>query len=227
MWVPTETVDGPALQDVIERCYFAFQRRVRDITRASSCECNACSRIPGLGLKFVAHHGAVVRQRMAGREELVGSDVIVVHRLLKNRVAEDLGVPAYVLYTDALVGAMGVDDPTTAGMRAYRESFESVGEIEGWVSDLGGAWQAELQRVRTKVTDDDALAVITIPASVPREILWEWTTSPVRRIRWSLEPMEVVEDLAGGRRGVGTVTTARTARMCPSRRSSTGFRPST
>ncbi len=205
MWVPTETVDGPALQDLIERCYFAFQRRVRDITRASSCECKACSRIPGLGLKFVAHHGAVVRQRMAGQEELVGSDVVVVHRLLKNRVAEDLGVPAYALYTDALVGAMGLDDPTTAGMRAYRESFESVGEIEGWVSDLGGAWEAELQRVRTKVTDDDALAVITIPAPVPREILWEWTTSPARRIRWSLEPMEVVEDLAGGRRGVGTV----------------------
>ena len=44
---------------------------------------------------MVAHHGSVARQRMAGREELVGSDVVVVHRLLKNRIAEDLGVPAY------------------------------------------------------------------------------------------------------------------------------------
>jgi hypothetical protein len=111
VYVPAASVDGPGLRDVIERCYFAFQRRVRDIRQASACECNACVRIPGLDLKFVAHHGLVARQRMAGREELVGSDVVVVHRLLKNRVAEDLGMSAYVLYTDALVHVMGLDDP--------------------------------------------------------------------------------------------------------------------
>ena len=205
VYVPAATVDGPGFRDVIERCYFVFQRRLRDILQASTCECNACARIPGLDLKFVAHHGLIARQRMAGREELVGTDVVVVHRLLKNRVGEDLGVPAYALYTDTLVGAMGLDDPVAAGMRAYRETFESVGEVAGWVSDLGAAWEAEQRRVRTKVTDDDALAVITIPAAVPREILWEWTTSPARRIRWTSGMTEVIEDLANGRRGIGTV----------------------
>ena len=205
VYVPATTVDGPGLRDVIEHCYFAFQRRIRDIRQASTCECNACVRMPGLDLKFVAHHGSIARQRMAGREELVGTDVVVVHRLLKNRIGEDLGVPAYVLYTDALVRAMGLEDPAAAGMHAHRETFESVGEVAGWVTDLGAAWEAEQRRVRTKVTDDDALAVITIPAAVPREILWEWTTSPVRRIRWTSGMTEVVEDLAAGRRGIGTV----------------------
>jgi hypothetical protein len=142
---------------------------------------------------------------MAGREELMGNDVVVVHRLLKNRVAEELGVAAYALYTDALVGAMGLADPTAAGMRAYRETFESVGEVAGWVTDLGAAWEVEQRRVRTKVTDDEALTVITIPAAAPREILWEWVTSPARRIRWTSGVTEVVEDLANGRRGIGTV----------------------
>jgi len=205
VYVPAATVDGPGLRDVIERCYFAFRRRVRDILQASTCECNACARIPGLDLKFVAHHGLIARQRMAGREELVGTDVILVHRLLKNRVGEDLGMQAYALYTDTLARAMGLDDPVGAGMHAYRETFESVGEVAGWVSDLGAAWEAERRRLRTKVTDDDALAVITIPAAVPREILWEWTTSPARRIRWTSGMTEVTEDLANGRRGIGTV----------------------
>jgi len=205
MWVPTETVDGPALLDGVERCYFAFQRRVRDITRASTCECNACTRIPGLDLKFVAHHGAVARQRMAGREELVGTDVVLVHRLLKNRVGEELGVPAYALYTDTLVGAMGLADPATAGMRAYRESFESVGEVAGWVTDLRAAWEAEQRRGRTKVTEDDAFPAAMINAAVPREILWEWMTSPARRMQWTSGVTEVDETLANGRRGIGTV----------------------
>jgi hypothetical protein len=205
VYVPAATVDGPGLRDVIERCYFAFQRRVRDIRQASACECNACVRMPGLDLKFVAHHGLVARQRMAGRDELVGSDVVVVHRLLKNRVAEDLGISAYVLYTDALVHVMGLDDPAAAGMQAHLETFESVGEVPGWVVDLGAAWEEERRRERTKVTDEDALAVITIPAAVPRDILWEWATSPARRVRWTSGMTDVVEDLPAGRRGVGTV----------------------
>jgi hypothetical protein len=205
VWVPTETVDGPGLQDIIEGCYFAFQRRIRNIRQASTCECNACSRIPGLDLKVVAHHGSVARQRMAGREELVGSDVVVVHRLLKNRIAEVLGVPAYALYTDALTGAMGLSDPSVAGMREYRESFESVGEVTGWVTDLAAAWETEQRRARTKVTDDDAFPAARIEAAVPREILWEWMTSPARRIRWTSGVTEGAEELANGRRGVGTV----------------------
>jgi len=205
VYVPATTVDGPGLRDVIEHCYFAFQRRIRDIRQASTCECNACVRMPGLDLKFVAHHGLIARQRMAGRDELVGSDVVVVHRLLKNRVAESLDLSAYVLYTDALVRAMGFDDPPAAGLREHRESFESVGEVVGWVTDLGAAWEEERQRQRIKISDDEALAVITIPAAVPRGILWEWATSPARRIRWGSGMTDVVEDLVGGRRGVGTV----------------------
>jgi hypothetical protein len=205
VYVPATTVDGPGLRDVIEHCYFAFQRRIRDIRQASTCACNACVRMPGLDLKFVAHHGLIARQRMAGREELVGSDVIVVHRLLKNHVAESLDVSAYALYPEALVEAMGLRDPAGAGMRAHREVFESVGEVAGWVSDLGAAWEVERQRQRTKVTDDDALGVITIPTPIPRAILWEWATSPARRVQWGTGMTDVVEDLAGGRRGVGTV----------------------
>lgn len=178
VYVPATTVDGPGLRDVIEHCYFAFQRRIRDIRQASTCACNACVRMPGLDLKFVAHHGLIARQRMAGREELVGSDVIVVHRLLKNHVAESLDVSAYALYTEALVEAMGLRDPAGAGMRAHREVFESVGEVAGWVSDLGAAWEVERQRQRTKVTDDDALGVITIPTPIPRAILWESAALP-------------------------------------------------
>ena len=105
----TPTVDGPQLQDTIERCYFTFQRRLRDVGNASTCECNACILVPKLDLKVVAHHGQVIRQRIASRDELVGSDIIVVHRLLKNHVEERTGLSAYALYTQGCVAAMGLE----------------------------------------------------------------------------------------------------------------------
>ena len=73
----TPTIDASLLMDTIERTYFAFRRRLRDIGQASLCDCNACIRMPNLDLKFLAHHGVVGRQKVAGREELVGSPVIV------------------------------------------------------------------------------------------------------------------------------------------------------
>ena len=62
-----------------------------------------------LDLKFVAHHGQFIKHKMAGREELAGSDVIVVHRLLKNGVNERLGGRAYALFSGACIQAMGID----------------------------------------------------------------------------------------------------------------------
>ncbi len=62
-----------------------------------------------LDLKFVGHHGEFIKQKMAGRDELAGRDVVLVHRLLKNLVKERLGDHAYVLYSDPCIRAMGID----------------------------------------------------------------------------------------------------------------------
>jgi len=72
-YMPAAQIDGSMLLDTIERCYFGFRRRRRDVSQATSCECNACARIPDLDLKFVVHHGLAVIQKVAGRQELIGS----------------------------------------------------------------------------------------------------------------------------------------------------------
>lgn len=203
-YLAAETVDGSALQDVIERCYFTFRRRLRDIQQASACECNACVLIPALNLKFAAHHGTVARQKMAGREELVGSNVIVVHRLLKNHVEEMLGLGAYVLYTDPLVKAMGVSDPTALGLVEHREEYDIVGEVIGWVADLERAWVTAQERDKTYVSAEDAIAVMGTTVRAPQDLTWEWATSPIRRVRWTYGMTDFVEEVADGRRGAGT-----------------------
>lgn len=202
----TESIDGPLLQDTIERCYFAFQRRLRDIRQASSCECNACVLVPNLDLKFVAHHGQVVRQRIASSEELVGTDVIVAHRLLKNDVEGATGIGAYALYTDACLAAMGLTDAHAAGMVEHRETFDGVGEIGSWVVDLHAAWTAELVRSRIVVEEKGALRVYETTLDAPPAVVWEYVTSPAHRPKWQYG-VEAVrkEEGPAGRRGIGTV----------------------
>jgi hypothetical protein len=97
------------LQDAVEAAYLAFQKRLSNIGQATSCACNACGRMQDLDLKFVCHHGEFIKQKMSGRDEPAGRDVILVHRLLKNGVNEHLGGHAYALYSDPCIRAMGMD----------------------------------------------------------------------------------------------------------------------
>jgi hypothetical protein len=202
----TATIDAAQLQDTVERCYFQFQRRLRDIGRASTCECNACILVPKLDLKVVAHHGQVIRQRFGSWEELVGSDVVIVHRLLKNRVTEATGLHAYAMYTSACTAAMGLDDPGAAGLRSHTEEYEGVGEVTAWLRDLEEAWAAEKDRARVLVEAKAAAKVYEAVFEAPQPLTWEWITSPARRLQWQYGAtgIEMVDGIAG-RRGVGTV----------------------
>jgi uncharacterized protein YndB with AHSA1/START domain len=196
----TETVDASILMDNIEGCYFAFRQRLLSIRQASICECNACALIPNLNLKVVGHHGSVVVHKVAGRSELVGTDVIVMHRLLKNTIEET----AYAFLTDACVKASGLD-PDALGMRRHSESYEHVGEIGGWVRDLEKAYQVQQEQTRIYVTEEEAALSYSSFFPAPPELVWEYISSPVLRVRWGAGMDRIDQMDPSGRRRQGTL----------------------
>ncbi len=201
-FAPAEKVDGSLLLDTIERCYFGFRRRRRDVRQATACECNACVRIPDLNLKFVVHHGLALRQKVAGREELLGGDVILVHRLLKNDVVAGMGLSAYALISQACIDAMGIE-PAALGMLPHAETYEHIGEVSTWVHDLERRWQEEDSRERVFVSPDESVYTVRIPTSAPPQVTWEFITAPGRRANWQAGVTDVIVDATGNRRGVG------------------------
>jgi Protein of unknown function (DUF2652) len=112
---------GAALLDCLSACYASFQERLGSAMDVWTCRCNACSRVGGLDLKFVLHAGSYVVQSIAGSRELVGSEVVMAHRLLKNRAAELIGHPAYALITE--VAAVRLAVPVD-GARELTETYE-------------------------------------------------------------------------------------------------------
>jgi len=195
-------VDGSLLQDAIESAYFTFRRRLRSIAQATSCECKACSGMQNLDLKFVSHYGEFIKHRMAGREELAGRDVILIHRLLKNAVNERLGDHAYALYTDACVQAVGID-PVVQGLVPHQEPIDIIGNVKCWLRDLQAAWLKENDRQRSEVSRESAFVVIEFDIAAARQTVWEYFTVPGQRPKWRAAD-EVREASANGRRGVGT-----------------------
>ncbi len=208
-YATVDRIDGSMLLDTIERCYFGFRRRRRDVRQATTCECNACSRIPDLDLKFVVHHGEAIVQKVAGRQELLGSDVIVVHRLLKNRVVEELKIPAYALFTQACMDVSDVD-PAALGMRPHSDAYERIGDVPAWVHDLGRRWKEEEGRSRVFVSPADSILTVSVPSSVPPQVAWEFLTKPGQRMSWQPWVTEVtIKGAPGGRRGLGSANHCR------------------
>lgn len=203
VYSPVARIDGSLLLDTLESAYFAFQRRLDAVARATTCECNACVRIPSLDLKFVAHHGRFVVERLYGTDELTGTDVIVVHRLLKNGVADETGLRGYLLLTDACVAAAGLD-PDALGMRRHGEAYDDLGDVTGWVYDLAARWQRERELRRITVSDRTAFARIEEDLPIAPETAWTYLTDPGQRARLIPGVERIDEVPSDGRRGVGT-----------------------
>ena len=202
VYTVAENVDGSLLQDSVESAYFKFRRRLRDVKQASICECKACAAMGDLDFKFVVHYGEMVKQKMGGREELAGRDVILVHRLLKNTVSEMVGSRAYALYSDICI-QITVIDPIAQGLVEHHENIDIIGDVKLWLRDLEEAWKKENERTRIEVTRDDAYLSFDFDISAPRQTVWEYFTVPGQRQKWW--PADaIIDNSSNRRRGIGT-----------------------
>ncbi len=125
---------GTDLLASLRACHLAFRRRLGVANEHWTCTCDSCSRIHELDLKFVLHHGDYVIQQVGGQQELLGPDVNIVHRLLKNHAADLIGLRPYALLSDAVVRALTVPDD---GMVAATETYERVPPVQVRVLALG------------------------------------------------------------------------------------------
>jgi uncharacterized protein YndB with AHSA1/START domain len=196
-------VDATMLLDAVDDTYFSFRSRVDGIGHATSCDCKACTSLPALDLKFVVHSGDFIRRHGQTGEELTGSDVILVHRLLKNDVSQAHRTTGYALLTAACVEALELD-PVALGLREHREDYEHVGTVPGFVLDLEARRREALERRRVLVSAAEAAFELETLVALEPPAAWEYLTAPAKRTRWS--GLRVTETTSGGRRGEGTTT---------------------
>ncbi len=98
--------DCQKLLYLIDQTYLAFREKALSLHSQATCPCRACQSLPTLDLKFILHHGDFVMQQVAGIRDLLGTDVNLIHRLLKNGITESTGWKGYAVFTDTAVEHM-------------------------------------------------------------------------------------------------------------------------
>jgi hypothetical protein len=181
-YAPTERFSSPEyLLGLLETCYCAFEDRISDMRRNTTCTCTACASIGTLDLKFVAHRGSYVVRRVAGTTDLAGPDVIAVHRLLKNSVRESTGLSAYAFVSNACLDAL----PPATGSWSHAESYESLGTIDGRVYDMKRAAERLRDDRSTFIEADQADGELVYDLDVPAAVAWALFSDAAMAPKWS------------------------------------------
>lgn len=196
----TKLSRGETLLEVIESTYAAFRDKQVSMKRATTCTCRACQNIPSLDLKFIAHHGDYILQQVRDIKEMVGSDVNLVHRLLKNQVTESTGWRAYVLFTERCLEHMQLALPEA---HSQVETYEHLDEVKTYSLDLHKCYREMVETRRVFLDQDDADIVIIKNIKVPLLVAWEWIQDPVRRNEWGHDLAWTIGERPQGRMGSG------------------------
>ncbi len=170
-------VTGQTFVDMLGDTYVSFRRAIDMMVRNTTCPCNACRNIGALDLKFFVHYGEFAVQKLDAHEELVGSDVNLLHRLLKNHVAEVLGLRAYTLYSAAAIVRLGLADDVPH-MARLNESYEHLDAVEVFVEDMHPLWERRCHESLVLVTPERVLIDAGVDITVPRERLWGYLAEP-------------------------------------------------
>ena len=113
----------------VQRMYVRFHAHLKKYETRRICQCGACSTAHNLSLKFIVHYGDIGKNQVREYTKLFGKDVIVAHRLMKNKIPHT----EYVLLTHQLINACAtwvqIEQIAWAHPEKGKEDYD-VGSVE-------------------------------------------------------------------------------------------------
>lgn len=178
MYVPeTNFIQPQSFLEALENFYIVFEDTLQQMQYHTTCTCRACRNMSMLDLKMCIHYGEYLLQKLGDREELLGADVIVPHRMLKNHVIEKTGVKSYALFSDVAARQLNLSEYCD-DLVPHTETYEHIGEVPMCVHDLHRVWEIYKSKTRRFVDAQEAWVKREVEIPLPASIIWEYLTKP-------------------------------------------------
>jgi len=178
MYVPaTNFVQAQTFIEALENFYIAFADTLQQMQYNTTCTCRACKNMSVLDLKMCIHYGEYIVQKLGDREELLGADVIVPHRMLKNHVVEKTNIKSYALFSDVAAKQLNLTVYCDRVVQ-HSETYEHLGEVTMCIHDLRPIWETYQSKRRVFVDEKDAWVKCEMDVPFPAALVWEYLTKP-------------------------------------------------
>lgn len=178
MYVPeTNFLQNQSFLEALENFYIVFMDTLQQMQYNTTCTCRACKNMSILDLKMCIHYGEYLVQKLGDREELLGADVIVPHRMLKNHVIEKTEIKSYALFSDAAAQKLNLREYCEK-LIPHAETYEHIGEVAMCVHDLAPVWEKYKAKTRQFVDVQEAWVKYEADLPFPAALIWEFLTKP-------------------------------------------------
>ena len=178
MYVPdTNFVQSQSFIEALENFYIVFADTLQQMQYNTTCTCRACKNMGMLDLKMCIHYGEYLIQKLGDREELLGADVILPHRMLKNHVIEKTSIKSYALFSDVAAQKLDLLAYCEKIVR-HSETYEHLGAVPMCVHDLQPVWERYKAKQRYFINAEDAWVKCEVEVPFPPPLIWEYLTKP-------------------------------------------------
>ena len=121
--------DAPSLGEIVEqvkKMFVDFHAHLKVIQRDNVCQCGACRSAINLTLKFITHYGVLNETVIGNFSKIIGGDVILAHRLLKNK----LEAREYLLLTENYWKKTNSGENSSFGLEPFKDHSETIENFE-------------------------------------------------------------------------------------------------
>jgi hypothetical protein len=159
----------------VKEMFLAFHTQVRIIQKDNVCQCGACRTVVDLTLKFITHFGTLEEIAVQNFLKIMGSDVILAHRLMKNNIDES----EYLLLTQKYFSTQNIlnaEFDLWVSFHDHSESFEQFDTVQIQYTPLVKIREevpdvSDNYRSSFHIKKPDATIYIEAPIALVHEIL--------------------------------------------------------
>lgn len=174
------------ISEQIKSMFINFHTYLQVIERDTVCQCGACRTASKLTLKFFIHYGEIGISRIRDHTQLMGKNVILAHRLMKNDVDSDEYLLMTEDYTNYHDRSQIEEHLNWSDIREGKITYEHIGEVcynYLELSSLCSQLKPLLPASDTEKFPNPIEIMTNIEA--PMEFTYQVVTDLTRRTKWS------------------------------------------
>ena len=133
--------ETPGLAEIYEQAkkmFLKFHSHLKLYESQRICQCGACSSASKLSLKFIVHSGEIGFTNIKNNKKPFGTDIILLHRLLKN----DVKHREYILFTDQFLSNDHIEKEPfhQKQLNDGQSKYEKIGLVKYKYISLSNLW---------------------------------------------------------------------------------------
>jgi uncharacterized protein YndB with AHSA1/START domain len=170
----------------IKKMFINFHSYLQVIERDTVCQCGACRTVSRLTIKFFIHFGEIGISKIREHTKLMGKNIILSHRLMKNDIESDEYLLMTTEFTQLQDGSQMKASLNWSDLKEGKITYDHIGEVAYQYIELSSL-RDQIKPVKPASDAEKYKNPIVFSTHIdaPMDFVYRIVTDLALRTRWS------------------------------------------